>query len=489
MDRRRFLVAGVAAGGATLLGRFSQPLLAADAFVPGTDARSTGIGADIPWSSYPAANMTTTGTVLGPRYAPFLVETESSSQKCVKLTAAGAYVEFTVAQPANTMVIRYSLPDSEDGRGVDSKLSIYRNGALLGTVPITSKYSWLYGAYPFTNDPKEGKPRNFYDEVRLKGLTLAKGDVIRVQKPANDVAYCIIDVVDLEDVAPPLQRPSNSLSVIDFGAAGNGVTDDTEALRKCVAEASKQKKLAWISAGDYKLTGDIIVPSGVTIQGAGMWHTTFVGDDSVYHRPDRRLRFKLTGTNSKLADFALMGKLNYRNDGEQNDGIFGAHAKNCTVSRLWIEHTKVGMWFYVCDQMVVESCRFRNTLADGINLCVDVRNSVIENCTARNTGDDCFAVWPTASDQGFTQEAPAPGNNVIRHCTGQTPFLANGASLYGGASNQIQDCSFSDIATGCGILLSTTFPTSDETLKIDNNFSGTTVVRNCELIRCGGFDH
>jgi len=147
------------------------------------------------------------------------------------------------------------------------------------------------------------------------------------------------------------------------------------------------------------------------------------------------------------------------------------------------------MWFYVCDQMVVESCRFRNTLADGINLCVDVRNSVIENCTARNTGDDCFAVWPTASDQGFTQEAPAPGNNVIRHCTGQTPFLANGASLYGGASNRIEDCSFSDIATGCGILLSTTFPTSDETLKIDNNFSGTTVVRNCELIRCGGFDH
>jgi hypothetical protein len=39
------------------------------------------------------------------------------------------------------------------------------------------------------------------------------------------------------------------------------------------------------------------------------------------------------------------------------------------------------------------------------------------------------------------------------------------------------------------VLLSTTFPTSDETLHIDNNFSGTTVVRNCELVRCGGFDH
>ena len=28
----------------------------------------------------------------------------------------------------------------------------------------------------------------------------------------------------------------------------------------------------------------------------------------------------------------------------------------------------------------------------------------------------------------------------------------------------------------------------DEKLKIDNNFSGTTVVRDCDLIRCGGCD-
>jgi len=25
--------------------------------------------------------------------------------------------------------------------------------------------------------------------------------------------------------------------------------------------------------------------------------------------------------------------------------------------------------------------------------------------------------------------------------------------------------------------------------KIDNNFRGTTLVRNCELVRCGGYDH
>ncbi|HEY1489575.1 MAG TPA: hypothetical protein VGF90_00935, partial [Verrucomicrobiae bacterium] len=124
-----------------------------------------------------------------------------------------------------------------------------------------------------------------------------------------------------------------------------------------------------------------------------------------------------------------------------------------------------------------------------INLCVDTRNMVVQNCTTRGTGDDCFAMWPTASDQGFVQQAPMPGSNIFRHCTGQLPFLANGGAIYGGANNCIEDCLFKDISPGCGVLISSTFPTADESLKIDNNFSGTTVVRNCDLIRCGGYDH
>ena len=446
-------------------------------------------GADIPWTTYEAEDMKTTGAVLGPRYDPFLVETESSGQKCVKLAATGEYVEFTAEAPANTIIVRYSLPDSADGGGINSTLSLYQNGKLIKKLPVTSRYSWLYGKYPFANDPKAGKPRDFYDEVRLHGVAFARGDVIRLQKTDADAPYCIVDLVDLEGVGPPQAAPANSLSVANFGAGGTGGTDDTKALRHCIAEARKAGKIVWVPAGDYTLTGDIIVPSDVTIQGAGMWYTTFVGDPQLYGHADRRVRFKLTGHNIHLADFAINGKLNYRNDSEPNDGIVGAHCENSTISRLWVEHTKVGMWFYVCSNVVVDSCRLRDTLADGINFCVDTRHCVVENCTTRNTGDDCFAMWPAASDQSFVQQAPAPGSNVFRHCTGQLPFLANGGAIYGGANNRIEDCLFTDISPGCGILISTTFPTSDASGKIDNNFSGTTAIRNCELIRCGGFDH
>jgi len=227
----------------------------------------------------------------------------------------------------------------------------------------------------------------------------------------------------------------------------------------------------------------------VTIQGAGMWYTTFVGDEKLYPQSARRVRFKLTGSHIRLADFSIVGQLNYRNDNEPNDGIVGAGCADSSVSRVWLEHTKVGLWVYNGTNLVIDGCRFRNLLADGVNLCVGTSGTVIQNCTARGTGDDCFAIWPTASDQGFVEQRPRSGHNVIRHCTGQLPFLANGGAIYGGADNHIEDCLFTDIGTGCGILISTTFPTFDAQRKIDNNFSGTTLVHDCELVRCGGYDH
>lgn len=445
-------------------------------------------GADMPWTTYEAEDMATTGARLGPKYEPGLVETESSGQKCVKLAAIGQYVEFTAKEAANAMVVRYSLPDSPGGGGIDSTISLYQNGKLVQKLPVTSRYSWLYGRYPFTNNPQAGKPRNFYDEVRLKDLSIAKGDVLRLQKDAGDTAsYYILDLVDLEHIAPPLSAPTNSFSLTDarFGAGGHGETDDTAALRKCLAVAKSEKKTVWLPAGTFRIAGDIDVPSDLTIQGAGMWHTTLVGEAAQYTNANKRVRVNGKGSRIHLSDFAILGRLNYRNDSEPNDGLGDSFGANSTIARVWVEHTKTGLWVNNSSNLVVEGCRFRNTIADGVNFCVGMRHSTIRNCTARGTGDDCFAFWPaTHAPQKF-----APGFNAICRCTGQLPFLANGAAIYGGESNRIEDCLFSDISPGCAILLSTTFPTADAKKNLDNNFSGITVVQNCDLLRSGGYDY
>lgn len=433
--------------------------------------------------------MKVSGTVLGPAYGPHRVEMESSGQQAVQLARAGEHVEFVAAAAYDSLVVRYSLPDAPKGGGTASGLTLLINGQPVRSLPLSSRNAWLYGNYPFSNDPAQGKVRNFYDELRLKGLKIVPGDIVRLEKTADDGHACVLDLVDLELIPAPVVRPDRSLSVLDFGAVGDGAADATAALRACIAAAQQQGRIVWVPAGDYLITGDLIVPSAVTIQGAGMWHTTFTGDAALYDRAERRVRFKLTGTNVHVADFAIAGQLNYRNDQEANDGIVVAGAKDASVARIWVEHTKAGVWVYNGVNLVIDGCRFRNLLADGVNLCVGTTRSVIQNCTARGTGDDCYAVWPVASDQGHDEQAEKPGHNVIRRSTGQLTFLANGASLYGGADNRIEDCLFTDIATGCGILISTTFPTADEAGKVDNNFSGTTVVQNNRLVRCGGYDH
>ncbi|HVU15411.1 MAG TPA: glycosyl hydrolase family 28-related protein [Candidatus Didemnitutus sp.] len=469
----------------SFLGRLS--LVPIILFLLVVGGRAASRGADLPWTTLEAEDMETSGTVLGPKYDPFLVETESSHQRCVRL-AAGEFVEFSAPAEANALVVRFSLPDAEKGGGTATQLDLEINGHRVRSLYLTSHYSHLYGVYPFSNDPAQGKPRNFYDEIRIKGVTIARGDKVTLKKGTGEATTCILDLVDLENVPPPLSVPAKAISIRDVGAKGNGESDDTEALKKAIGQAAKEGRPVWVPAGDYKITGDLVLPSNVTIQGAGMWHTTFVGDERLYGDAARRVRFKLAGKNIHLADFAILGRLNYRNDSEPNDGIVGSVCADSSIERIWVEHTKVGAWIYNGTDLRIVGCRFRNLLADGVNLCVGTSGTVIENCSTRGTGDDCFAIWPVPTDQGFV-EGRKPGGNVIRHCTGQLPFLANGGSLYGGDGNRIEDCLFTDITPGCGILISTTFPTSDDARKIDNNFSGTTVVKDCSLIRCGGYDH
>jgi hypothetical protein len=433
-------------------------------------------GAVVPWTTYDAEKMAFAGQVLGPSYAGHDVASESSGRQCVRLSATGQYVQFTALSNATAMVVRYSVPDTADGAGADYTLSLYKNGIFVARLPMTSRFSWLYGAYPFTNRPPDGLPRNFFDEMRTNGLSINAGDVLKLQKDSADVAaWYDIDLVDLEYVEAPPIAPTNSLSITSYGGVGDGVTDCTSALQNCIDAAQAQNKAAWIPAGAWLISGSINLPSNTTLQGAGMWHTKLVGSPALYNTPSRRVNLNGNGSNIHLADFAIVGCLNYRNDNEPNDGLGGSYGTGSSISRVWVEHTKTGAWLVNSSGLVVDGCRFRDTIADGINLCVGMRGTIVTNCAARGTGDDCFAIWPAA----YITPAYNPGLNTITHCTGQTPFLANGGAIYGADSNRIDDCVFQDITYQSGILLSTTFPVS-------SNFSGTTVAQRCDLNRCGG---
>ncbi len=451
-------------------------------------------GANVPWTTYEAENMTTSNgaAIIGPpaqisSINATLTDTipmEASGGQAVELTGTGQYAELTAQAPANSIVVRYCVPDTATGGGTNYTISLYTNGIFAQKLPVTSQYSWLYGSYgngvpAWTNYPAVGQPRNFFDEVRLNGLTINAGDTVRIQENADDAAaFYVIDLVDLENVAAPLTNaPANSLCITNspYNADPTGVNDSSAGVQQCILDASAARMTVWMPAGNYVITQFIGLPSNTTIQGAGMWYTTLLGNASLYNTSSsKRVAIYGAGSNIHVSDFAIVGKLNYRNDNEPNDGLGGAYGTGSTISRVWVEHTKTGAWITGSSGLVVSDCRFRDTIADGINLQSGMQGTIVTNCTTRDTGDDCFAIWPNSGSTGF---------NVFTHCTGQLPFLANGGAIYGAASNMIEDCAFTDIPYGCGIYIAGAFPVS-----ANNAFSGTTVAQRCDLTRCGGRD-
>lgn len=53
-----------------------------------------------------------------------------------------------------------------------------------------------------------------------------------------------------------------------YGAAGDGVTDDTEALQAALSAAAARNPLCYLPPGRYRLDGSLAVPPGVTLCGA-----------------------------------------------------------------------------------------------------------------------------------------------------------------------------------------------------------------------------
>lgn len=457
---------------------FWRPLLgiaAALALVDRAGAAEAGTGADLPWVTYEAEQATTSGTVLGPDYTGQTPAREASGRQCVRLAATGQFVEFIAKTDAQGLVVRYCIPDSPDGSGIDATLGLYINGQFRSKLPMTSRYAYLYGTYPYNNQPSSGTPRHFWDELRLMPGPIHGGDVIRLQKDADDTAaQYLIDLIDLEQVPPPLEQPSNSLSVTEFGAAPNGPSDNRAAFLGTIAAAKEQHKSVWIPPGQFVIKGPIAV-SDVAISGAGMWYSTLVGVDD--YAPGNRVAIYGNGSNIALADFAITGKLNYRNDSEDNDGLGGSFGTGSSIRNIWVEHTKTGAWIVNSDGLLVEGCRFRDTIADGINLCVGVCNTTVRNCSARGTGDDCFAMWPAT----YRKSNYRPGHNRFVNCTAQLPFLAQGFSIYGGDANSVENCVAIDIPYGAGLFASTTFPT-------EFGFDGITTYRQVTLKRAGCAD-
>lgn len=64
------------------------------------------------------------------------------------------------------------------------------------------------------------------------------------------------------------EKPGRILNIKNWGATGDGVTDDSNALHSCM-NAAKKGDLILIPPGTFKVPGTFNVPPGVTVTGTG----------------------------------------------------------------------------------------------------------------------------------------------------------------------------------------------------------------------------
>ncbi|RYG36746.1 MAG: carbohydrate-binding protein, partial [Chitinophagaceae bacterium] len=234
-------------------------------------------GATLPYQEFEAEDGVTTGQISAADRTYKTVESESSGRKFVNLSTTGEYVEWTTTKEANALVVRYSIPDSINGDGASASLSLYVNDTKIKSLDLSSRYAWMYGDFPYNNNPTNLNAHRFYDESRFSGLLIPAGAKIRLQKDADDTAaYYKIDLIDVEKIEPAYTMPSNFISITDFGAIANDSIDDNAAIISAIASAKTNKKGVWIPEGKFILSGRPDI-SDVHIRGAGTWYTVLQG--------------------------------------------------------------------------------------------------------------------------------------------------------------------------------------------------------------------
>jgi hypothetical protein len=426
-------------------------------------------GATLPYVELEAEGASTTGDIIGPDFTFTHLAAEASGRKAVQLTKVGQYVEFTLPKAANSLVVRYSIPDSKDGKGLTARLSLYVNDVRQPDLALTSKYSWFYGGYPFTNSPIDFNGHHFYDETHRLLTEMSAGTKIRLQFDDEDsVPSYTIDLADFEEVAPAATEPANYLSIVDYGADPSGAQDSTQAIVQAIRAAQKQAKSVWIPVGTFTVTDHLIVDN-ITMRGAGMWYAILHGAGiGVYGNASPN-----PSQNVQLSDFAIFGEVTNRDDNAQVNGIGGAMGGHSIISKLWIEHTKVGMWFDgPFSDLTISGVRIRDVTADGINLHKGISDVTVEQALIRNTGDDGLAMW---------SDGLADHDNMFQFNTVSLPILANNIAIYGGADNHISDNVVSDTLTqGGGIHVGNRFKSVP--------LSGTTTINRNTILRSGDLD-
>lgn len=213
----------------------------------------------------------------------------------------------------------------------------------------------------------------------------------------------------------------------DYGAAGNGSSNDTTALNAAFADLGPDKTLLIADGKTYAHAGVLqITADGTRVFGTGTLAATAQNTSALQI---------LSATDVAIEGITLTCSATSRGNTGDHHKIFVENSSMVRIRDVRIVGSKAaGILVAESERVVLDHCRVQNTYADGIHFTVGSSECLIIGCECVNVGDDGFACVSYGAD-------PAAVSNItfIGCCLEGQVAGGRGMTVVGGNNIRFYD--------------------------------------------------
>lgn len=227
--------------------------------------------------------------------------------------------------------------------------------------------------------------------------------------------------------APPAAVPATptvaGISVLSFGAMGDGYTDDTAALQAAFDAATPGVPVV-VPAGQVFAHGGVlhIRKPGTTVTGPGTLLATNESTSSVWIEADD---VTLNGGLTLATALTTTRWSAWEQMGLRIDGHSGASLSDITVTGS----AAAGIYIGGADHFTLDHVTVTNTRADGIHMTQGSYDGVITDPVTSNTGDDGIAVVSYAADGVPCHDITVSGAAILGTTGGRGMSVVGGTDI------------------------------------------------------------
>ena len=214
---------------------------------------------------------------------------------------------------------------------------------------------------------------------------------------------------------------SGLVDITDFGAVGDGRTDNRDAIQAAVDYARANGKGVFVPDGIFQHRGTINLRD-VTVVGNGTASVLKAFDST-----DQALI--VTGEGSGLRNLTLDSDATERSSRSNGAKVLISSATHFTVENVAIVNSSAaGILIYGSAHGVVQNNALRHTMADAIHLTAGTNDVVVRANRIDHAGDDGISVVSYEST-GMTFNITITGNQVVDNDWGRNISVVGGSQI------------------------------------------------------------